>query len=199
MPTSAVGSNRSVPAAWRRPAAALRRQRAFTLIELLVTLFVMALLTGIAALALPHGRDDAMRREAQRLAALFDAARTMAADGSVPLAWAPGVAGYDFLRPSPRGWTALRVAPLTARGWAWSETSPEQDYVPLPRRDAAVTADGVRISVEGGSSAGDVPPGWLVFGTEPVSPPIRVTLRDAEHQITIASDGIAPFALSSER
>jgi general secretion pathway protein H len=172
----------------------------FTLIELLVTLFVMALLTGVAALALPHGRDDAMQREAQRLAALFDAARTLAADGAMPVVWAPGVAGYDFLRPSPRGWAALGTAPLTARGWAWSDAvPPPPDYVPLPRREATVSADGVRVSVEGGSAASNVHPGWLVFGTEPVSPPIRVTLRDADHEITIASDGIAPFALSSQR
>ena len=190
MPTSAAGS--------KHPRAT-GPARGFTLIELLVTLFIMAMLTGIAALALPHGRDDAMRREAQRLAALFDAARTVAADGAVPLAWAPGVAGYDFLRPSPRGWTALGTEPLTARGWAWSDASPAADYVPLPRRNATVVADGVRINVEGGSSAGNVGPGWLVFGTEPVSPPIRVTLRDADHQITIASDGIAPFTLTSER
>ncbi len=198
MPTSAAGSKAS-----SQPCvapASPQGVRGFTLIELLVTLFVMALLTGVAALALPHGRDDAMRREAQRLAALFDAARTLAADGSEPVVWAPGVAGYDFLRPSPRGWTALGSAPLTARGWAWSDAvPPPPDYVPLPRREATVTADGVRISVEGGSAAGDVQPGWLVFGTEPVSPPIRVTLRDDDHEITIGSDGIAPFALSSQR
>ncbi len=198
MPTSAVGSSgegagdRVVPAARQLSAG-------FTLIELLVTLFVMALLTGVAALALPHGRDDAMRREAQRLAALFEAARTMAADGAEPLVWAPGVSGYDFLRPSPRGWTSLGIAPLTARAWAWSQASPPADYVPLPRRDATVSADGVRISVEGGSGATDVQPGWLVFGTEPVSPPIRVTLRDADQEITIASDGIGPFTLNSRR
>ncbi len=190
MPTSAAG-NRGV---------ALRaRSSGFTLIELLVTLLVMALLTGLAALALPHGRDESVQREAQRLAALFDAARSEAADGSMPLAWAPGVAGYAFVRPTPNGWRPLAHAPLMPRAWAWSGARVQRDYMPPPTRGGSVDADGVRVHVEGGSSTSGAPPGWLVFGTEPVSPPIRVILLESGRAWIIASDGIAPFSTSRQR
>ena len=190
MPTSAAGS---------RGAARRARGAGFTLIELLVTLLVMALLTGLAALALPHGRDESVQREAQRLAALFDAARSEAADGSMPLVWAPGASGYAFLRPTPLGWRPLQHAPLAPRAWAWSGAEVQAHYLPPPPRGTSVEADGVQVRVDGGSSTSGAPPGWLVFGTEPVSPPIRVVLIEAGRQWIVSSDGISPFATSSQR
>jgi len=51
----------------------------------------------------------------------------------------------------------------------------------------------------GGVAGPGAAPSWLVFGTEPVSPPLDITLQDDGRVVTIASDGLAPFAVHSQR
>jgi general secretion pathway protein H len=177
--------------------AAPRAGRGFTLIELLVTLLVMALLTGLAALALPRGDDEAMQRESDRLAALLDAARQRAAAAGTPLAWAADARGYTFLQPSPAGWVPLNQAPLQPHAWAWLGTSLPPLFI--PRSDASLQAGSVGVLVEGGSTAWGAAPSWLVFGTEPVAAPMRITLTGTDRVVTIDSDGLAPFATRSAR
>ncbi len=187
MPTSAAGS-RGV----RRGAA-----RGFTLIELLVTLVVAAMLSGLVALALPGGHDESARIEAQRLAALLDTAREQAAAFGMPVAWAAGPAGYTFLRPTARGWMPIDQAPLVARAWSWMGGSVAADY--QPRSDASSwSSGGVRISVTGGGALG-APSGWLVFGAEPVSQPMRVQIDTDTQRLTVASNGAQPFQLQQQR
>ena len=191
MPTLAAGNN-------ARPV--LRGPRGFTLVELLVTLLVMALLTGLAALALPESGQESMQREAERLAALLDAAREQAADRGEPLAWAPGRDGYTFLQPSPRGWIPLDNPPLTARAWQWLGAGETVSPTYLPRSNTpTVQAGDVDVQASGGGSGLGASPGWLVFGTEPVSGPMAVTLHGNGRVITIASDGLAPFAVQGAR
>lgn len=186
MPTSAAGND---------PAAL--RHAGFTLVELLVVLLVMSLVTGLAALAIPHGRDDALRREGDRLAALLDAARMRAASEGMPVAWAPGPAGYTFVRPGPQGWTPVDSPPLAAHRWAWDAgDAPEPAQGPPRTRGASIQADGIIVTARGGAAAPGAAPAWLVFGAEPVSPPMEVTLRDADSQVTVTSDGISPFVAS---
>ncbi|OZB47299.1 MAG: type II secretion system protein GspH [Thiomonas sp. 14-66-4] len=193
MPTSAAGSSAAM-------AGRGARQRGFTLVELLVVLLVMALLTGLAALALPRSGQDSMQREADRLAALLDAARQQAAARGEPLAWAPGAAGYTFLQPSPTGWVPLNDAPLVARAWQWlgAGGTPPPGYLPRVNADA-VRAGNVVVQASGGASGTGASTSWLVFGTEPVSPPMQVTLQGDGRVVTIASNGLAPFAVSSQR
>ncbi len=172
----------------------------FTLVELLVALLVMALLTGLAAMALPQSGQDSMQREAERLAALLDAAREQAAARGEPLAWAPGTAGYTFLQPSPRGWVPLDDAPLTARRWQWLSADAALPAHYQPRGvNATVQAGEVAVRASGGAAGLGAAPSWLVFGTEPVSPPLDVTLQGDGRVITIASDGLAPFTVRSQR
>ncbi|MHB1668564.1 GspH/FimT family pseudopilin [Thiomonas sp.] len=174
--------------------------RGFTLVELLVALLVMALLTGLAAMALPQSGQESMQREAERLAALLDAAREQAAARGEPLAWAPGPAGYTFLQPSPRGWIPLDDAPLTARRWQWlsGDAALPANYQPRGT-SATVQAGQVAVRASGGVAGPGAAPSWLVFGTEPVSPPLDITLQDDGRVVTIASDGLAPFAVHSQR
>ncbi len=191
MPTLAVGNS-----ARRAPCG----PRGFTLVELLVTLLVMALLTGLAALALPQSGQESMQREAERLTALLDAAREQAADRGEPLAWAPGPGGYTFLQPSSRGWIPLDSPPLTARAWQWLGDRETVPATYLPRSNTPVLQAGdVEVQASGGASGLGAAPSWLVFGTEPVSGPMAVTLRGDGRIITIASDGLAPFAVHSAR
>ena len=195
MPTSAAG-NSGRPASPRSPAAGA--EAGFTLLEILVTLLVMALLTGLAALALPGGEDQGARTEAQRLAALLDTAREQAAALSMPVAWAAGPEGYDFLRPSPRGWVPLDQPPLVARPWYWLDGEVPADYRPRP---AASTwyAGSVRVRVLGGGGALGAAPGWLVFGSEPVSQPMRVEIESGRLRLTVSSDGAQPFRVEQQR
>lgn len=191
MPTSAAGNSR----ACCPPSGA---SAGFTLIELLVTLVVMAMLSALAALALPHGDDEAARIEAQRLAALLDTAREQAAALAMPVAWAPGPDGYNFLRPSARGWVPLGQAPLVARAWPWLGDSVPGDY--QPRMQATSWYSGaVRVRVLGGGGALGAGPGWLVFGGEPVSAPMRVQLDAGSLLLTIASNGAQPFRVEEQR
>ncbi|MBW4046543.1 MAG: prepilin-type N-terminal cleavage/methylation domain-containing protein [Proteobacteria bacterium] len=191
MPTLAAGNSAG---------PARRSPRGFTLVELLVTLLVMALLTGLAALALPQSGQESMQREAERLAALLDAAREQAADRGEPLAWAPGSDGYTFLQPSPRGWIPLDNPPLTARAWQWLDARETVPPSYLPRSNTpTVQAGDVAVRASGGASGLGASPSWLVFGTEPVSAPMAVTLHGDGRVITIASDGLAPFAVQSAR
>lgn len=172
----------------------------FTLVELLVALLVMALLTGLAAMALPQSGQESMQREGERLAALLDAAREQAAARGEPLAWAPGPQGYTFLQPSPRGWVALGDAPLTARRWQWLNGDAELPANFQPRgSSASVQAGQVMVLASGGVAGPGAAPNWLVFGTEPVSAPMQVTLQGDGRVITVASDGLAPFTVSSQR
>ena len=184
-------------AATRAPAHA---SRGFTLVELLVVLLVMALLTGLVAMALPQSGQENMEREAERLAALLNAAREQAAARGEPLAWAPGPAGYAFLQPSPRGWIPLDDAPLTTRRWQWlsGEAALAANYQPRGIQ-ATVQAGPVAVRASGGAAGLGAAPNWLVFGTEPVSPPLQITLRGDGRVVTIASDGLAPFAVRSQR
>ena len=182
----------------KRPAAGrCSGQDGFTLVELLVVLLVMSLVTGLAALAIPHGRSDALQREGDRLAALLDAARDRAAAEGVPLAWAPSHNGYTFVQPGPQGWTPVNAPPLAAHRWAWdgADAAPPPAGPP-PATGPTIHADGITIVARGGVGAPGAAPGWLVFGAEPVSPPMEVTLRAADSQVTVSSDGISPFVSS---
>ncbi len=186
MPTSAAGNDHAAP-----------RHDGFTLIELLVVLMVMSVVTGLAALAIPHGRDDALQREGDRLAALLDAARMRAAAEGMPVAWAPGPSGYTFVRPGPQGWTMVDAPPLASHRWAWDDSdSPTAPQRPPRTPSASILADGITVTTRGGTAAPGAAPAWLVFGGEPVSPPMEVTLRDADMHLMVSSDGISPFVVS---
>lgn len=162
----------------------------FTLVELLVTLVVASLLVGLAALALPRGENRALGLEADRLAALLDTARARAAAENRPIAWAPTPDGYLFLTPSPRGWTPLSSDPLIPRRWEWMRGAPAPRAAPA-RSSPAVSAGDVVVSASGGAPG--APAGWLLFGSEPVGPPMRVNLAAPAGAITLSSDGLAPF------
>lgn len=191
MPTSAAGNSRPC----RGPRGA---QPGFTLIELLATLVVMAMLTALAALAIPSGNDETARVEAQRLAALLDTAREQAVALGMPVAWAPGPDGYTFLRPSARGWVPLDQAPLVARAWSWLGVRVPADY--QPRLDSATWyAGAVRIRVLGGGGALGAAPGWLVFGSEPVTQPMGVQLDAGSLLLSVSSNGAQTFRIDEQR
>jgi general secretion pathway protein H len=93
MRTSAPGNSRL-----RHGRLPLRR--GFTLIELLVVLAIIAIAAGLVMVTLPDRNQDRLNEEAERLAALLEAARTEARASGIAVNWAPADAlagdGADF-------------------------------------------------------------------------------------------------------
>lgn len=101
----------------RRPA------RGFTLIELLLVVAMVALVSALAALALPRN-DNALVQDGERLAALLEAARAQSRTTGVPVSWQATGSGFAFdglpptAPPLPRHWLDANIrASGTARVW----------------------------------------------------------------------------------
>lgn len=167
MPKSVPGSDP------RAGAASARRPRGFTLLELMIVVAIVAIASGVVALALRDPAATQLEREAQRLALLLEGARSQSRALGVPVAWRPvrpGAAGpndaaagddfqFDGLPPAsdmPRRWLShgQDLAPHVV-------LAPNQQSVPL--------------------------------GPEPVIGAQRLVLRSGEHQLVLSTDGLGPF------
>ena len=140
------------------------RARGFTLIELLVVLAMIGFLIGIAALSARPDPVGRLKRDADRLQALFTLAADEAALRSAPLGWQAGPAGYQFVQASRAGWTAVsRDEDFRARNW-------EAGSVRINLVPAQLPA----------TRRGDRPPGWIEFPRDGSQPPFVLELRIAE-------------------
>ena len=118
MPTSAAGNKARTHAPAQQPmpcAAAWRRLAGFTLIELLVVVALIAIASAAAVLALRSGPSAALERDAQRLAAVLEAARAQARASDVRVLWLPQAEGF-VLRGLPQ------QAEPSLQTWLWPET-----------------------------------------------------------------------------
>ena len=143
----------------------------FTLVELLVVLLLIALVSGMASLALRDGNDFRLEREAMRLAALLEAGRAEAR--------ASGVAVRFELTGDDPG----AAAAAGAAGGAYR-------FVGLP---ASVLPPGkwldehVHARIDGARA--------LRLGPEPLIGAQRIVLSLGDEQLTLGTDGLAPFAV----
>ena len=158
----------AVPPSRPLPGHAVRRSRqsGFTLIELLVVLAIMASATAGASLALRDSDHVRIEREADRLAALLEAARAQSRASGIPVRWQPSGEGFAF--------TGL----------------PETSTLPLTWLEPTIVVSGGTAQALRSNNI------LLVLGPEPVLPAQTLTIAIAgkpQVQRTLATDGVRPF------
>jgi general secretion pathway protein H len=72
-----------------------QRSGGFTLLELMVVVAMIAITTAVVALAIPDPSSTRLEREAARLIAQLEAARTQARTGAMTVLWVPQPNGPD--------------------------------------------------------------------------------------------------------
>lgn len=188
-PTSAPGNRGSrgpggppalgVAPARRGPLPRGRRAGAgFTLIELLVVLALVAVATAVTSLALRDPAQAQLEREAYRLSALLEVARTEARASGLAVSWRVASADEARGRAAPAAGLADPAGDFAFAGL------PPTSQLPTRWLDPAVGAEVI------GARA-------LVLGPEPILPAQRVALRLENHRIVIATDGLGPFRVES--
>ncbi len=150
----------------------MQRTRGFTLIELMVVVALVAIAAGAVALALRDGDADRLEREGARLAALLEAARAEARASGLAVRFEP-------LGPAAAGGATEPGAPQA--GFRFVGLPPAA-RLPQHWLHAGVGAEVV------GARA-------LLLGPEPLLPAQRVVLHLGAQRLTLASDGLAPFAV----
>jgi len=123
MPISVPGSR---PAA-RSPTRSARPAGGFTLLELLVVLVIVAMVSGVAVLALRDSSATQLEREGERLSALLEGARAEARASGAAVIWVPRSApdeaafrwvGLGAANPRPTRWLDDRVTAQVQGGRA---------------------------------------------------------------------------------
>ncbi len=177
LPTSGPGSEAERPSplsagspAPRRVPPRGTRRPGFTLIELLVVMVMMALVSSMIGLALRQGDGDRLEREAARLIALLEAGRSEARASGIAVR-------FELRDPTASAGTgtsgdnAFRFVGVTAG------TMPPGRWLDP---DVRARIDGARA---------------LRLGPEPLIGAQRIVLQLGERELTLATDGLAPFSV----
>jgi len=143
-----------------------RHQAGFTLLEMMVVLVIAGLLVSLTALTMTRNPRTDLNEEAQRLALLFESAGDEAQVRARPIAWQPFDGGFRFDLRTEDGWRPLRDDLLKPRQWEGG-------------------VSGVTIDYPGSNSKAN----RVVFGTEAIDVPVRVTLFSAAGSATIVGTG----------
>lgn len=140
---------------------------------------VIALGTAGVALAMRDTGQTLLEREAVRLAALLDAARSQSRASGVRVTWQ---ARLDESGASVMDWRGLRSKePLPTH---WLDTQTRVVAGGVPTREATGGATGVALSATA-----------LVLGPDPVIMPARVRLKWGTDTRDVVTDGVGAFTV----
>ena len=146
-------------------------QRGFTLIELIVAITIVAIASATVAVAVRDRADVQLEREALQLASVLETARAEARAASLDVRWVPD-SGNDAGRYHLTGLPSPLVRRLgLERPWL---------------------GDTPIVEIQGSAANGRT----LRLGPEPLIGAQRVTLIRGDHRITLATDGLRPFAIT---
>ena len=173
-PTSAPGSSSRSPLSSPADLRAIRTA-GFTLVELMVVLLLVALVSGLASLALRDGNEARLERDGQRLAALLEAGRAEARASGVAVRFE--LAGADA-GAAAGGAGAGRTSDLAFRFVGLPPGSLPDGHWLEPALQARIV----------GARA-------LRLGPEPLIGAQRIVLSLGGRELVLATDGLAPFAV----
>ena len=139
--------------------------RGFTLIELMVVVALVALTAGLVSLSVPDPQARQLEREAARLVALLESARTEARSSSLEAQWLPQ-RRVDLADDAPD----FRFIGL-----------PSSLSLPTRWLDREVWAEVI------GSRS-------VRLGPEPLIGAQRIVLHLGDQRLVLATDGLGPFA-----
>jgi general secretion pathway protein H len=131
-----------------------QRQHGFTLLELMVVIAIMAIATAGATLALRDSSVTALEREAQRLAAVLEAGRSLSRTTGLTVHWLPGEQGFTLTGTQPsdddklQAWLTAGTTVQTADSRPFVLLGPEP-IIPAQAITLGLDGRSLRISSDG--------------------------------------------------
>jgi general secretion pathway protein H len=123
---------------------AIKKVRGFTLLELLVVITVIALGTAGVALAMRDAGQTSLEREALRLSALLDAARSQSRASGVMVTWE---AVQDNASTPAMRWRGLRSKEPLPTQWLNTQTRATTPRVVVLGPDPVIAPQRVRLTL----------------------------------------------------
>ncbi len=142
-------------------------QRGFTLMELMVVVAIIAIASAGVMFAIPDASATALERDAQRLAALLDSARAQSRASGLAVVWRATPEGFKF------------------EGLPQAKNASTGEMVDLVKFPTNWLSSDTRVDESS----------RLALGPEPIIARQEVVLLNAARSLTLATDGIRPFAI----
>lgn len=140
--------------------------RGFTLLELMLVITLLAVVVGIATLALRDGNANRLEEEAARLSALFEGARARSRAMGLEVRWLPRREEGGTVLP---GFLFQGLPAAATMPTAWLDERTAAQVIGAP---------------------------FIRLGPEPVIGAQRVVLRIEDRQLVLATDGMGPFVIT---
>jgi general secretion pathway protein H len=144
-------------------------QKGFTLMELMVVVAIIAIASAGVMFAIPDASTTALERDAQRLAALLDSARAQSRSSGLAVTWRATSEGFKF------------------DGLPQAKNASTGEMVDLVKFPTDWLSAGTHVDESS----------RLALGPEPIIAQQEVVLLNAARSLTLATDGIRPFAIKA--